>query len=475
LALSTPIVAARPAIAKDIAVSFVGEIMPGQTDSAGLFGPVGGDLSNQLFTASISYNPNDFICGGSICSSYTIGAMTTSVTINGITQTLVTGTTAGIEFDSESPYYFAEFLNQGPNPLLEIDYQTSSLGTLLKPMNPKDGGEVELMIYPNNVSNSGDLLLGTGNLTILFNGVNTAQLKQPIPVVVGQSIALANDLANDGQSQSWSPAGSPIGNYQLMPNTAPPCFQIVNPPAGCSTITQPDLTQESATFYWTTQGTYDVDYQVQLPNGTLVGKTLQFSVGGPTDVTVQTDLGSVETFDDLTKGWLLYCGVPESGTNCIKFEADASIPKYDGTNKGRFEWVQLIDTAVTTLISTSGKKEICSPGTGLDNTYPYKPPHYSEYSKITVDSPDHVLPDGDEQVAETFAAQMYLEWDPNMPNSIPVVLGSTSWSWAGVADLEGNAWFLYSSTGPTASAFQQNTTYPTWMSVATNTSQKCQK
>jgi hypothetical protein len=321
-------------------------------------------------------------------------------------------------------------------------------------------------LYPNGENNPGDQLSGTGNLTILFDNMATSQLTQPIPVVVGQKIDLKTTPAPDeGQTQSWTIAGSPIGSYQLTENSAPPCFEITNPPQGCKTVTPPDQIDTSTELYWTSQGTYEVDYQIQLTDGTSATETAQFNVMGPTNVSVQPTLGPVETFDS-DKGWLLICGHPGPfflGKECITLEASATIPTYDGSKKGAFQWVQLLDSVTYDHVLESGHTKHCYYPAGLDTGYPY--PYTKHDGSIVFDSPDVNLSADELQVAETFLATTYLEWDSNLPDSIPVALGSTSWTWSGVAANQGGPWALVSSTGPTAEQFEPSSNYPTWLAL----------
>jgi hypothetical protein len=218
------------------------------------------------------------------------------------------------------------------------------------------------------------------------------------------------------------------------------------------------MNQPTTTYYWTTQGTYTVNYQVQLPDGTPEQASAQFNVEGPTNVNAQTTLGNVETFDS-NKGWLLICGNPATKVECIKLKAMATIPAYDGGNKGAFQWVQTIDSATYDSVLQSGKTKHCYYPPGLDTAYPYTSGNKS------VDAPNSGLTAKELQETETFLAHMYLEWNPNLPGSIPVALGSTGWSWSGVAANQGGPWALVSSSGPSASQFQPDSTYPTWMAV----------
>jgi len=73
--------------AKQVAVSFSGILNPGQIDTYGVFGPKGGNLGNQPFSESISYDASEFIFeGAGAYYTQTSGAMTISVTVNGVTK-----------------------------------------------------------------------------------------------------------------------------------------------------------------------------------------------------------------------------------------------------------------------------------------------------------------------------------------------------------------------------------------------------
>ncbi len=96
-----------PAVAQASGVigSFVG-VMSDGTDSTGVFGADGGDLSNDAITGSFSYNTDLFsqsVSGGTnIATGTGVGALTVTITINGINHTFTDQTSSSIFLDDGS-------------------------------------------------------------------------------------------------------------------------------------------------------------------------------------------------------------------------------------------------------------------------------------------------------------------------------------------------------------------------------------
>jgi len=85
--------------------SFVG-VMSSGTDSTGVFGTVGGDLSNDAITGAFTYDTALFsqsVSGGTNTATGTgLGALTVTITINGINHTFTDQTSSSIFLDDGS-------------------------------------------------------------------------------------------------------------------------------------------------------------------------------------------------------------------------------------------------------------------------------------------------------------------------------------------------------------------------------------
>jgi hypothetical protein len=85
--------------------SFTGTMSNG-TDSTGVFGADGGDLSNDAITGSFSYNTTLFsqsVSGGTNTATGTgLGALTVTITLNGINHTFTDQTSSSIFLDDGS-------------------------------------------------------------------------------------------------------------------------------------------------------------------------------------------------------------------------------------------------------------------------------------------------------------------------------------------------------------------------------------
>jgi len=85
--------------------SFVG-VMSAGTDSTGVFGPDGGDLSNAAITGSFSYNTSLFsqvvANGTNTATGIGLPALTVTITINGINHTFIGQTSSSIFLDDGS-------------------------------------------------------------------------------------------------------------------------------------------------------------------------------------------------------------------------------------------------------------------------------------------------------------------------------------------------------------------------------------
>ena len=168
----------------------------------------------------------------------------------------------------------------------------------------------------------------------------------------------------------------------------------------------------------------------------------------------------------------------DDGQLGVVFTADAMTP---ADNPGAFIWVQLVDGDQRKELDANGSFDCPSqPEHGLDKAYPY-----ASGTRYTNDSPHIPLaPSGDAEFRRTFKATMFLMWDPSLPSgcstatqehestcsSIPVPLGSGSWSYSGCAintlenQKNGTSWMLH--CGQAKALLAQSSVFPEWKGVA---------
>jgi hypothetical protein len=297
---------------------------------------------------------------------------------------------------------------------------------------------------------------------ITFNGSNISGTTQS--VVAGQQIALSVPTPSGYsiQSQSWSFSNQSAITGGFV-NGAGTSGTQPSASAGGSEASDPNLTQNSLTFYWVNPGDNGetVTYTYTLNNGQQASATATFNVGGPTGVvlqpTMKTDGTGVQV---LSTSYLSTTGVtvttPQgvTGKVGIDFKASANPPSnYNQT----YTFVQVLNGVQQKYITSNGQYPVqATPTVGIDKTYPYA----YVYPTETWDTPATGLPGSYGEGWETFTATMYLMWDPAIPPSgqpsctpaktvqnadgsftstasncasIPVPLSSVTWHWSGCA------------------------------------------
>ena len=329
---------------------------------------------------------------------------------------------------------------------------------------------------------------------IIFRGSNVAQTTQT--VYVGQQIALTIGPPPTGltvNNRTWSGvnAGAAIAGW--TPGQQP---QIASP------------NNESFTYYWVNVGTscqvtYTVTYAWTLDNGQSNSSSVTFSVLGPMNANVRTNVGNVQVLPVTPSGsisastgtpQLLLGGVPVAGGQVgIKLLASASLPNGDA---GSYSWVQLLNSdSVRLLNPTLLGAQRCTtfsdpnyfsnpacPQPELDNTYPYGV-NFHNVSSTTVQNDtatDGPAIGGDKlgEVARSFIATMYLLWTPTPDSScaskstcvIPVPLGSLTWTWMGDAintlslsqGANGTRYVMTGCQTAGSNNFIPSSTYPVW-------------
>lgn len=285
--------------------------------------------------------------------------------------------------------------------------------------------------------------------------------------LVGQQIALSASLPAGATlaKQPWSPwsaEGLTVGGFKIAP--------LVFYPLTGSPV-KADFTGDSTSFYWIAPGYFQVTLSATLSNNQPILAKAAFNIDGPALPKVISEASHVAIED----GPVLSFGNAEPG---MAFKASAEVPT---AVNGSFVWIQLINKDVVVLIGQDGSNKTCNLviETALDNTFPYA------YGDSAADSPAWPLDSTDTRVTRTFAARMYLLWNPALPSgctlpatsregtctSIPVPLGYLDWQFNGGAQARpsGN----WTPSGPDcskgcSSTFQSSTQFPLWTRLSSN-------
>jgi hypothetical protein len=326
---------------------------------------------------------------------------------------------------------------------------------------------------------SGDGMQCNGKRISVINGDDPT----PQDAVVGQKIKLitkpkAEELSALGLSFSkntWTagPASGPsnnVGGYTMT----------VTKTTASTKITKTKLDKPDLTTYWLyPQSDNPLTYQycVDIPglstddianglNCSLVAKAT-FNVSGPT-----------ATIEPKPKAWHVSRPIPVSNSTgkeqMLTFgkidpltsttrNLVVEIPGMTFTatvnvvpgSSGQTAWVQVLGPINNTTGTGGGGQPIPSTNhIGLDSTLPYNdtPIPVDATTAETNDSPGTPLDINWDTATRAFNAKMYLMWQSQIPDSIPVSLGYVEWAISGTATaVEGNTllWSLTSS-GPTS-------------------------
>lgn len=152
------------------------------------------------------------------------------------------------------------------------------------------------------------------------------------------------------------------------------------------------------------------------------------------------------------------------GPTGIQFNPTVTTP----SGSGQFKWAQFITNDAYGLTTTGGTVQSCvdvtapptTTGTGLDSGWPYTT------GSSTHDSPAVALESSAyKKESRSFSATMYLLWNPLLPSSIDVPLGSVSWGFSGAATYTPGSctstsnWCL-TSNSKTTPTWTPSSTYP---------------
>lgn len=299
---------------------------------------------------------------------------------------------------------------------------------------------------------------------ILFENNNITGATQN--VLVGQQIALTVSLppgASPASNNPWTIDGSIVGGFNISPSgDQPTTGQVINVA----------YSQSAVTFYWIGPGEFPVRYNYLL-NGQPAAVSATFNVSAPVNPTVVTITG-----DTVSVGYIgrhLYLAFGAEGVPGISFTASSVLPP---GNSGQYQWLQLLVGESEFHTKLNGHQNNCSvpsPQGALDNTYPY---NSTPGENPVRDSPEVRILDNDRDVTFSLAADMYLMWNPLLPQgcypggqctSIPVPLGYTSWQVSMEASRDSRQQNWSASGSGAAAPFNPLIAYPEWNSIITNT------
>ncbi len=313
-----------------------------------------------------------------------------------------------------------------------------------------------------------------------FNGQNLSNQTQT--VVVGQQIQLIGVSNLPGAfQQAWSVSSSSyVGGYNVVctpnqdcesPTASQSCLVDQNAmsasnPNGClpQGTTKLIMDAQTLTIYFTQvpAGPVTVTYALYGQGYNPVAMaTTTFNVVGPTGT-------GVSVF--LLKGPAIAPGPPPllqlgSSKPGIGFQGSATPPT---GYAGNFGFVQIVSSASLVYGYPNGTFRTCG-GSGLDTTYPYDEFPNPPQTASVYDTPSVQLN------SSTYTSQsdfntfvMFLMWQPDFANSIPVPLGYVNWGWGGLATYTSGAWVLTNAPEAYYTVIQPTTTYPLWSQLNPN-------
>jgi hypothetical protein len=294
-----------------------------------------------------------------------------------------------------------------------------------------------------------------------------------VRVVVGEQIQLFAEPPDSAKGNHWSVPGKPIGGYTAM---------VCKLGASCNpgSVTAADFANPVTTqFYWYEPGTYTVKYSSGASDK--AETTFYVAPARVPTVAVNEKMAGVSCqdypkecdiqyrTDPITMATGLYTGFGNSSPPSLNL--GILFNEYGSPGSGSFQWVQLIRSDDIKYTTTNRSMLDCPASPGLDGRYPYAPDPSDPYASDATanDSPGASIDSTVTAVTSDFSAQMYLMWTSNLPNSIPVPLGSVKWRF--VESSKGDKSDPYGWTTPTValalhSEFSTNfSDYPKWDSL----------
>jgi len=259
---------------------------------------------------------------------------------------------------------------------------------------------------------------------ILFGGNDVTG--RPQSVAVGEQVAFnsSKDLPSGlvATSEGWTIQGTFVGGY------------VIDPIYDSATVLVPTVTSNFTTIYWVYPGqNLQVQYSYCMNNNQCNQATTTFNVSGPSGGTMTPTPYSgmtlkyfVPCHGNPSGNYMVYGDIAVSGSPCkvtgtpgISFITSG----YSGDSGGKYVFVHLINT---------DNYKACNSYPGIDGRYPYQV-NDDVFGPRVTDSPSNLLLSTDRSVTRSFNATMYVMWQSNALNSIPVPLGYQTWGFSGTA------------------------------------------
>ena len=303
-----------------------------------------------------------------------------------------------------------------------------------------------------------------------------------VSVVVGERISLSlesNPLGDDPTDIQWSIGGNRIANF------------VVNGtgPTGASTGTVTQLTNLSTpdiVFYWINAGQgFDVSVTASV-FGAILTKHAYFNVVAPSNATPTVTLPTngqlnINNLTDCSGGQpapsMVFGNISGANPGCT-YSGQAGIiftPPTTNNPTGTFFFVQLV-TGDNITYSRTGATLTCTATNtpGLDGRYPYQ----GVQAQAVNDAPFNPLPSTYTNSTRQFAATMYLMWQSNTTNSIPVPMGSVAWSFSGETSQPApntNSWSTPTGSGSAQTFVPASgaSSYPQWSALLGHANSNC--
>jgi hypothetical protein len=322
--------------------------------------------------------------------------------------------TANYNWESALDYRVAT--NNTSNGSFVIAYGSSILAKWLQ---SADG-----QLKVTNITETGPITAPATPHIFFFNPANNQTsdvTNTTVPVVAGEKIQLfAIPTATPEPPKAWNPQGTIVGGFNqdfTCANPLPP----PNPP--CGGPTQADLTNASTSFFWVTpsSGVETVTYSYTLANGQKGSVQTKFDVTPP-----PTPVATAKPNPKGENYWY-------EDTKHLFMAADIQFSATPNPPSGTYEWIQIGQIAHSTVTSLNGgKSQTCvySSTPGIDMGNGHYPTFTGPPPPPVDDTPGVDLEPGYLSASQTFAAQMYLLWKSNLPQSIPVPLGYVLWGFS---------------------------------------------
>lgn len=320
------------------------------------------------------------------------------------------------------------------------------------------------------------------NGSCISNSGTQSCIGNPVPVVVGQQIALTVQIPSGitPASHQWTqPTGTVVGGYTPSAQSfqSGQDIQIPNSSQSCQ-----HLDQSCLTIYWVIpsipNAPWQVSYSYTSNNQSSQTVTAKFNVTAPTGLQVTGPTGVPDVYQFAAGPTMGFVGFINNG---IRLTMSATNP--NGAPGGSFLWVQLINSIRTTtreggpysgngVIRCIPTSFAADPSPELDEQYPYTTgPTMSDAPAIILGPAYTGDVAGEVQFTNSFST--YLMWNPNLPESIPVPLGSVAWQWACDAvnaltgQSNGTNWIRACSAPqtPGSAQFSPAASYPHWQKV----------